>query len=563
MTKQATRVAMKFRVSTISQRVDGTSLDTQEQRTRAYAASRGYEVVETLVFSENHTGTDLNCPAIIRLKQAAIAGQFDVLLFHSFDRLYRPENEGDEWKALELMAFFNGNGVLVEFVDGSIPSDPRYAAVASIFAGMNSGDYRRKMLEATQRGRNARKAEGKFLYRPPFGYSRDDEKFLIINEKQARIVRLIFDMYERERLGLLLIQARLTGSVKSPSGGLVWHVEGLHRLLTNPIYWSGFHRNGVPAPPIISEQQAARVQNRLSANRSLKTGSKTKWALQGRIRCYCGGSWKCQSGRSGKAKEEYYCQNRYKDGPLVVRGGDQCKAPRMSKSRFEITVFRALYDALQDPSSLAAALEVALKGMREQIELFEVEIAPLEAEIEEIDRKLLEVDRARIKGRVPKAELDGDEKTLEDLKVMLESRLSAMDPDRIAEMEEAIAMLPAIDNMLDWAETWAPRSLENAGGFKFFIPGGVPPISDNPEIDELAKLWAVAPPDWWIGDDTKFIDDEWAQKLLTELLDRLHATITIRDDHAVLEGVLPVTIPFEDDAPANSPYASHDARRLG
>ena len=560
MTKRA---AMNFRVSTKSQKDDGSSLTTQEQRTREYAAKAGYEVVEALVISESHTGTDLNCPGIVQLKQAAVAGLFDVLIYHSFDRLYRPENEGDEWKALELMAFFNNNGVTVEFVDGSIPSDPRYAAVASIFAGMNSGDYRRKLLENTQRGRNAKKAEGRFLYRPPFGYSRDDEKFLIIDEEQARIVRLIFDMYERERLGLLLIQARLTGTVKSPSGGLVWHVEGLHRLLTNPIYWSGFHRNGVPAPPIISEQQAGRVQNRLQDNRSLKTGSKTKWALQGRIRCYCGGSWKCQSGRSGKAKEEYYCQNRYADGPMVVRGGNRCDAPRMSKSRFEVIVFRAIYDALRDRSSLAATLEVALKGMREQLELLQVEIAPLQLEIDEIDRKLVEVDRARIKGRLPKAELDDEEERLEELKARLERRMSAMDPDRIAEVEEAQAMLPVIENMLGWAETWAPRPLKNAGGFKSFIPGGVPPISDNPAIDELARMWAVAPPDWWIGDETRFMDDEWAQKLLIELLDRLHATITIQDNHAVLEGVLPVTVPFDDDEQTNSPYASHDARRLG
>ena len=561
MTKRA---AVKIRVSSKGQKDDGTSLVTQEERIREYAMKAGYEIVESLVISEVHSGTQLDCPGMIKLKQAAIARQFDVLLYHRFDRFFRPENEGDEWMAGQLMAFFKKHDVAIEFVDGSIPSDPRYAVVALIFAGMSSGDYRRDMLAATKEGRDKRKAEGKFLSRPPYGYSRDDEMYLIVDEEQAQVVRIIFDLCDRERMGLRRIQKELTGAVPAPAGGLVWHVERLRRILTEPVYWSGKHRSGVPAPPIITEEQAKRVQNRLKANHRLKTGKKGIWALQGRIRCSCGTTWKCQSGRGGRAKEEYFCKNRYADGPRVLNGGVRCDAPRHGKHELETAVFTALCDALQDPSNLAAALEVALKGMRERIELFEVEIGPLKTAIGEMDEQLLEVDRARIRGRIPTAELDANEKDFLELKADLEQRLSAMDPDRIAELEEAKAMLPAIGNMLDWSETWAPRSLKNAGGFNFFTPGGIPPISGNQETDELAKLWALAPPDWWIGDALKFEDGEWPQRMLTELLDRLHATILVEGDDISLEGILPISVPFDpNDAPSISLYASRDPRRLG
>ena len=150
------------------------------------------------------------------------------------------------------------------------------------------------------------------------------------------------------------------------------------------------------------------------------------------------------------------------------------------------------------------------------------------------------------------------------LKAELEQRLSVMDPDRIAELEEAKTMLPALSNMLDWSETWAPRPLKNTGGFSFFIPGGIPPISDNQGANELAKLWALAPPDWWIGDAMSFEDGEWPQRMLTELLDRLHATIVVEGDDVSLEGILPISIPFDpNDAPSISLYASRDPRRLG
>jgi DNA invertase Pin-like site-specific DNA recombinase len=61
---------MNLRVSTKSQKEDGTSLATQEQRIREYAAMVGYEVVETLVISEDHTRTDLNRPGD-RMSQAS------------------------------------------------------------------------------------------------------------------------------------------------------------------------------------------------------------------------------------------------------------------------------------------------------------------------------------------------------------------------------------------------------------------------------------------------------------------------------------------------------------
>lgn len=169
-----------------------------------------------------------------------------------------------------------------------------------------------------------------------------------------------------------------------------------------------------------------------------------------------------------------------------------------------------------------------------------------------------------MRGGVPTAELDANEKEFEQLKAELEQRLSEIDPDRITELEEAKAMLPAINNMLDWSETWAPRLLKNTGGFNFFIPGGIPTISDNSEVDELAKLWALAPPDWWTGNAMKFEDGEWPQRMLTELLDRLHATTAVDGDGVSLEGVLPISIPFDpDDAPPISLHASQPARGPG
>ena len=67
-----------------------------------------------------------------------------------------------------------------------------------------------------------------------------------------------------------------------------------------------------------------------------------------------------------------------------------------------------------------------------------------------------------------------------------------------------------------------------------------------------------------IGDGVRFEDGAWPQQLLTELLDRLHATIVVEGDDVSLEGTLPISIPFDPNASSSiSLYASRDPRRLG
>ena len=141
------RAAIYIRVSTKSQKDDGTSLTTQEDACRKYCEAEDFDVVEALVISEDHTGTDLNRPGIVELRDAATAGRFDRLVTPSFDRFHRPKNDGDEWQSLELIAFFKENGVTVEFVDGSIPTSGSFGSIISVLESWKAGAYRRQMLE--------------------------------------------------------------------------------------------------------------------------------------------------------------------------------------------------------------------------------------------------------------------------------------------------------------------------------------------------------------------------------------------------------------------------------
>jgi len=317
--------------------------------------------------------------------------------------------------------------------------------------------------------------------------------------------------------------------------------------------------DGVPCPPIIDEEQGKRVQARLRSNRRIKKASRSKTILQSRVRCQCGGNWKFQTARKGKTKAEYFCRERYADGPRVLRGEDRCDVPRRGQNELELAIVIRLLEALQSPDNLAATLELSLKHAAEQIETYGVEIQPLQQAVRDIDENLATVDRVRINGRLSEEELDAKEKELLRTKAELEGRLAKLDPERITELEEARAMLPAISHLLNWAETYnKPMPIIGMGSIKSFAPTSPPLIEQD-----VVEMLALFSPEWFIGEPEKFDDDDWLVTALNEFLDRLHAKITMFDDHAELEGVLSLSIPLgPNDTPNNSLHATHLPREL-
>jgi len=557
MTKRA---AIYSRVSTKKQGDHGTSLGTQEAESREYAKRQGYQIIESLVVQEDHTGTTLDRPGLARLIAAAESGQFDVLIAYSTDRMFRPKESGDEWMLPQLVARLRELGVSVEYADGSIPATGDSASIISFIKTMEAGSERRRFLERSSRGIKARIAEGKFTSNPPFGYCKDPDGRLAIDEEEAKIVRMIFNMYDRDRLGVRKIQVRLIGSVPTRSGRTQWQQSVLSRMLGGEFYWSGRHHlgkskgiiDGVPCPPIISEDQGKRVQERLQSNKRIKKSSKSKLILQGRVRCHCGGNWKFQTARKGKTKAEFFCRERYSDGPRVLRGEDRCEVPRRGQNELELAIILGLLESLQSLDNLAAALEVSLKNAEERIESFGVDIAPLQQAVTDIEGRREAIYRARINGVLSEAELDAKDKELLQTKTELEGRLADLDPERIAELEDARAMLPAISHLLNWAETYnKPLPVAGMGSIKSFTSTSPPMIQQD-----LVEMLALFSPEWIIGEPEKFEDDDWLVTALNEFLDRLHAKITMYDDHAELEGVLPLTISLGPDGTPNSLHAT-------
>ena len=72
--------------------------------------------------------------------------------------------------------------------------------------------------------------------RPCYGYKKNDKGRLIIEEKQAENVRIIFDLYLQGHSMLSILRQLKKRRIKSPSGNGVWSKRAIETLLANEKY---------------------------------------------------------------------------------------------------------------------------------------------------------------------------------------------------------------------------------------------------------------------------------------------------------------------------------------
>ena len=69
-----------------------------------------------------------------------------------------------------------------------------------------------------------------------YGYDKVDTYSLSVNEKEAEIVRMIFNWYTKENMGLRRISARLNEQSTPTKLGGRWDPKTVKRILVNPVY---------------------------------------------------------------------------------------------------------------------------------------------------------------------------------------------------------------------------------------------------------------------------------------------------------------------------------------
>lgn len=329
MTKRAILYA---RVSGDDRKYATSGIESQLADCRKYAGERGYEVVAEVYETPDKatSGADW-LPELDRVMKLAQGGAFDVLVVREIDRLAR-----NRFKQMSVEIQLESCGARVEYVIGQFEE----SAEGRLLKGLMSefAEYEReKIRQRTARGivRSVEAGNVKLSgFGAPYGYTlamKDGKRTLIVNEQEAAIVRLVFEMYVNRRLGMYKIAHYLSEhQIPAPKRSTAWQDSVIGFILANETYTGRWYYGKIKrrkSPdrkatkisqprdtwievtiPAIIDKEAFDAAGRIREEHKRLRGKQKKnfYLLGGMLRCgQCGYS---VTGRtiSGEKKHRYY-----------------------------------------------------------------------------------------------------------------------------------------------------------------------------------------------------------------------------------------------------------------
>ena len=256
---------------------DYNSLEAQRDACVAYITSQageGWTVVKTPYDDGGLSGATMERPALQRLLVDIKAGMVDVVVVYKVDRLTR--SLADFAKIVEIL---DAEGVSFVSVTQQFNTTSSMGRL-TLNVLLSFAQFEREVTAERIRDKiAASKKKGMWMGGVvPLGYDVVDRK-LIVNEREARTVRTLFDLYRR--LGTVNAvkeeadRLKLRTKARKPNsggrnGGVPFRVGHLHKLLTNCIYIGEISHKGQrysgEHSPIVDRDVWDAVQVQLSNN---------------------------------------------------------------------------------------------------------------------------------------------------------------------------------------------------------------------------------------------------------------------------------------------------------
>ncbi len=458
MNREGKRYISYKRVSTEMQ-VDGFSLEGQNNRIVRFGERE--EMVCVGEYEDaGKSGKSIEGRPDFKRMLADIENGLDVdyVLVYKLSRFGR--NAADILNSLALIQSYGVELICVEEgIDSSQTSGKLLISVLSAVAEIE----RENILEQTMNGRKEKARQGGWNGGPaPYGYSLKDNK-LIIDEKEAEIIKTIYHKFVKENIGYAGIAKylNLQGVDKNPRKStqtLWWSAHFVKIILDNPVYCGKIafgrrtrekvkgtrndYRTVFAENYILCEgKHEAIIENdlwQMAQEKRKKTGVKPAsrigrervHLLTGLLKCpKCGGLMYCNrhawTKKDGTFQDIYY----YYCGHSTNDRGHLCDyKAKLRKTDIEPLVIEAVNELVKD--------EQFAEAIKDRIGV-QVDTSNIDKEIENFQNKLREIDvnKARLENEMDTMPLDTKfrERKLHDMALRLDGLYETM-----VELEEAI-----------------------------------------------------------------------------------------------------------------------------
>ncbi|KAB3525829.1 recombinase family protein [Alkaliphilus serpentinus] len=198
----------------------------------AYAKKHKLKVVE--IKSEVQSGESIvRRQKMLELLQEVEENKYDAVLVMDIDRLGRG-NMREQGLILET---FKRHNTKIITPNKTYDLDNEFDEEYSEFEAFMSRRELKIIKKRLMRGRMKSLEEGNYIASiAPYGYEKKD-KTLMINEKEAEVVKLIFHLYTKEGYGDSKIANYLIDhKIPTAKGNLNWDKTTIRSILKNPVY---------------------------------------------------------------------------------------------------------------------------------------------------------------------------------------------------------------------------------------------------------------------------------------------------------------------------------------
>lgn len=365
------KIVIYARFSSENQREE--SIEAQLRACKEYAKIHKYLVVGEYI-DRAFTGTNENRPEFQKMLEDSKKGYFEIVLVHKLDRFSRNVEQ-----TIRYISELRDNGVELKSVIEQFDNSPEGEFMRNMMSNI-SQYYVRNLAREVMKG--MKENAYKCLHVggiPPLGYYVDSDKKYQIDEKEASIVKKIFELYIDGNTHQKIITELNSLGYKNKKG-TEWTKNSILSILRNEKYigtyvWNRVvaknskgkrngHRekpveeviripNGIPA--IIPTETFQKVQG-IIAKRKLGEDSPrrsgTVYLLSGLVRCSCGSSLqgnrrkaKTRQNPNWKPKPTYIS---YRCGFRKTKDKMLCDNPEIRKEYLEAYIVGELKSLLSE-----------------------------------------------------------------------------------------------------------------------------------------------------------------------------------------------------------------------
>ena len=431
-------VAIYCRLSKEDAREDGgeeesSSIGTQKTILTEYVRQRGWHLVQTYV-DDGYSGTNFNRPGFQNMIKDIEAGQINCVITKDLSRLGRNYLDC----GLYLEVFFPEHGVRYIAVNDGVDTLNKSAMDITPFRNILNEMYAADVSMKVSSALRARFNKGLYVSTsPPYGYLKDpnDHNHLIIDEKTAPVVRMIFQM-ALDGAGIAKIRNHLNAShilrpaayaaaERGESGyeryfegnedkRYVWSNNSVRSILRSPVYAGnlvGYKRVAVSMKSkkrpsrlpeewevipnthegIITQTQFDTVQRLMTSRRRDKGNGGFDNIFSGIIKCAdCGYAMRAMSANRRKRPDpidcvQYICNN------YGTNGTEGCSAHTIEAR----DLFNAVLADIRHYARLVIdSDEKQVRQLQKQLSTIgETEQKALEREKRKLTKRLCELDK--------------------------------------------------------------------------------------------------------------------------------------------------------------------------